>query len=92
MTNQLAEDFIKQSCDYVKSIHNYDDYVMCCKTIEDAIFERDVYDEDTGDQFTIFFCRDWLSYISQEWWEKFGDLDYKEEKEVMGYIQDVWRF
>ena len=43
MTNHLAEDFIKQSCDYVKG----DDYVKRCKAIEDAIFQRDLYDEDT---------------------------------------------
>ena len=88
MTNHLDEDFIKQSCDYVKG----DDYVKRCKAIEDAIFQRDLYDEDTGEEYSIYFGEDYLGYISQEWWEKFGDLSNKEQEEVMGYIQDVWRF
>lgn len=82
MYNQLAEDFIKQSRDYLRG----DD----CKMIEDAIFQRDLYDEDTGLEYSIYFGEDYLGYISQEWWEKFGDLSNKEQEEVIGYIQDLW--
>ena len=91
MTNHLAEDFIKQTWDYVKSIHNYDDYIKCCGEIENAILERDFYNEDTGEEYNLYFGEEYLDYISEEWWEKFGDLSNKEQEEVMKYIQDVWR-
>lgn len=76
MIPQLSQDFIQQSCDYVREIYNREDFILCCRTIEECISED--------------FNSDYLGYIKQEWWEKFDDLDNNQQKEVKDYINDIW--
>lgn len=85
----LADEFIAQCCNYVRNIYNYDDYVNCCKEIENDILERVVYYEEG--EYKHFFTPDNLHFISQEWWESYDEIeDYNEQKLVHDYIKDTW--
>jgi hypothetical protein len=87
MTVQSIADAFIEEC-IIRLQYNYDkkSFIKEASYIESCLFNRDVGSDDYED---IAHVSD-LTFISDEWWNTYEELDYKDQVEVMNYIKDVF--
>jgi hypothetical protein len=87
--DSLGESFIVQCMNRIKH-YSYDriEYVKAAMDIENAILEKEQWDESTGNEYTNTIHDLW--FIEDSFWESYDDLSPEDQQYVLNYIKDIF--
>ena len=90
LTERLADQFLKQCCDYAPYQPNFQ---SVCKEIENVIHEKTIHGDDDASgywEMTYIFGSHDLPFIDKDWWNTYHQLSESDQENVKYYLKYKW--